>query len=128
MDAANRSNNFPAAVAGYMALLVRDPGEATQFKPKIPAGKKQGKEVIPPDSKKGGKYLVEVVVRTLNLGHPLSQGTVDSNEIWVELAARQQDRVVGRSGVLPPWREGSSSQLRLSVLATVPVRITRLSS
>jgi hypothetical protein len=23
---------------------------------KIPAGKKQGKEVIPPDSKKGGKY------------------------------------------------------------------------
>ncbi len=51
-----------------------------------------------PALKKGGKYLVEVVVRTLNVGHPLTQGTVDSNEIWVELAARQDGRVVGRSG------------------------------
>jgi tetratricopeptide (TPR) repeat protein len=46
----------------------------------------------------GGKYLVEVVVRTLAIGHPLSQGTVDSNEIWVELIARAGDRVIGRSG------------------------------
>ena len=33
-----------------------------------------------------------------------------------------------RSGVVATLRAGSSSQLRLSVLATVPVRITRLSS
>ncbi len=46
----------------------------------------------------GQKYLVEVVVRTLGVGHPLTQGTVDSNEIWVELTARQGDRVLGRSG------------------------------
>ena len=43
-------------------------------------------------------YLVEVVVRTLGLGHPFSQGTADSNEIWVELIAKAGDRVIGRSG------------------------------
>lgn len=46
----------------------------------------------------GKSYLVEVVARTLGLGHPLSQGTVDSNEIWVELIARSDGRVIGRSG------------------------------
>jgi tetratricopeptide (TPR) repeat protein len=46
----------------------------------------------------GKPYLVEVVVRTLGLGHPFSQGTVDSNEIWVELIARVGDTVIGRSG------------------------------
>ena len=46
----------------------------------------------------GGKYLVEVVVRTLAIGHPFSQGTVDSNEIWVELIASSARRVIGRSG------------------------------
>ncbi len=51
-----------------------------------------------PTLKPGKPYLVEAVVRTLGLGHPLSQGTVDSNEIWVELIARAGDRVIGRSG------------------------------
>ena len=51
-----------------------------------------------PTLKPGGKYLVDAVVRTLGLGHPLTQGTVDSNEIWVELIARDGDKVVGRSG------------------------------
>ncbi len=46
----------------------------------------------------GKSYLVETVVRTLGLGHPLTQGTVDSNEIWVELIASADGRVVGRSG------------------------------
>jgi len=36
------------------------------------------------------------------VGHPLTQGTVDSNEIWVELTARQGDRVLGRSGGIGP--------------------------
>ncbi len=55
-----------------------------------------------PTLKAGRPYLVEVVVRTLGLGHPFSQGTVDSNEIWVELVARSGDRVVGRSGGIGP--------------------------
>jgi hypothetical protein len=51
-----------------------------------------------PTLQPGKPYLVEVVVRTLGLGHPFSQGTVDSNEIWVELIAKVGDRVIGRSG------------------------------
>ncbi|WZO99514.1 multiheme c-type cytochrome [Isosphaeraceae bacterium EP7] len=46
----------------------------------------------------GKSYLVETVVRTVALGHPFSQGTVDSNEIWVELIARADGKVIGRSG------------------------------
>ena len=55
-----------------------------------------------PTLKPGRPYLVEAVVRTLGLGHPFSQGTVDSNEIWVELIARAGDRVIGRSGGIGP--------------------------
>src|SRR5262249_39808596 len=51
-----------------------------------------------PVLKPNSKYLVEVVVRTLAIGHPFSQGTVDSNEIWVELIASAAGRVIGRSG------------------------------
>jgi tetratricopeptide (TPR) repeat protein len=55
-----------------------------------------------PILKPGGKYLVEVVVRTLGVGHLFSQGTVDSNEIWVELAARSDGKVIGHSGGIDP--------------------------
>jgi tetratricopeptide (TPR) repeat protein len=55
-----------------------------------------------PTLQPGKPYLVEVVVRTLGLGHPFSQGTVDSNEIWVELIARSGDQVIGRSGGIGP--------------------------
>ena len=55
-----------------------------------------------PTVKPGGKYLVEAVVRTLGIGHPFSQGTVDSNEIWVELIASSAGRVIGRSGGMGP--------------------------
>jgi tetratricopeptide (TPR) repeat protein len=53
-----------------------------------------------PQLKPGATYLVEVVVRTLNLGHPFPQGTVDSNEIWVDFLARCGDRILGRNGAL----------------------------
>ncbi|HMC66540.1 MAG TPA: multiheme c-type cytochrome, partial [Gemmataceae bacterium] len=36
----------------------------------------------------GSTYLVEVVLRTLNVGHVFPQGTADSNEIWVDFEAR----------------------------------------
>ena len=56
-----------------------------------------------PSLKPGAKYLVETVVRTLGLGHPLTQGTVDSNEIWVELTARDANgRIIGHSGGIGP--------------------------
>ncbi len=55
-----------------------------------------------PELQPGEKYLVEAVVRTLGVGHLFSQGTVDSNEIWVELIARSGGRVIGHSGGIGP--------------------------
>jgi tetratricopeptide (TPR) repeat protein len=57
----------------------------------------------------GDRYLLELVVRTLGVGHELTQGTADSNELWVDLTVRAGDRVIGRSGALgedggvDPW-------------------------
>ena len=48
----------------------------------------------------GKSYVVEVVVRTLNLGHPLSQGTADSNEIWVDFKAASGGKEFARSGAM----------------------------
>jgi tetratricopeptide (TPR) repeat protein len=57
-----------------------------------------------PPLEPGQTYLVEVVVRTLNIGHPLTQGTADSNELWVDFTATAKektgDRIIGRSGAL----------------------------
>lgn len=49
----------------------------------------------------GQTYLVEVVVRTLGLGHHFSQGTVDSNEIWVDFQASSAGRLLAHSGGFP---------------------------
>lgn len=51
-----------------------------------------------PKLQPGVAYLAEVVIRTLNLGHHFTQGTADSNEVWVEFVARSGDRIIGRSG------------------------------
>ncbi|MEA3274792.1 MAG: multiheme c-type cytochrome [Pseudomonadota bacterium] len=62
-----------------------------------------------PQLQPGGRYLLEVVVRTLGIGHELTQGTTDSNELWLDLTVLAGDRVVGRSGSLnaegdvDPW-------------------------
>jgi tetratricopeptide (TPR) repeat protein len=58
-----------------------------------------------PALKRGHKYLLETVVRTLRLGHPLTQGTVDSNELWVDAKVSSGGRVIGRNGGLGPHRE-----------------------
>jgi tetratricopeptide (TPR) repeat protein len=58
-----------------------------------------------PALQRGKKYLLEVVVRTLKLGHPFTQGTTDSNETWVDAALTSNGRVIGRSGGLGPHRE-----------------------
>ncbi len=62
-----------------------------------------------PELQPGESYLLESVVRTLKLGHLFSQGTVDSNEIWVDVTLRSGDRIIGRSGgidetdTVDPW-------------------------
>ena len=52
----------------------------------------------PPTLVAGESYLLETVVRTLKVGHLLTQGTADSNEIWLDIEVRSGDRIVGRSG------------------------------
>ena len=46
----------------------------------------------------GETYLLDAVIRTLKMGHPLTQGTADSNELWLEVTVRDGERIVGRSG------------------------------
>ncbi len=46
----------------------------------------------------GKNYLLETVIRTLKLGHLFTQGTVDSNEVWLDVTVSSGDRVIGRSG------------------------------
>ncbi len=48
----------------------------------------------------GETYLVEIVVRTMTLGHLFTQGTADSNEVWLDVSATAGDQIIGRSGGL----------------------------
>ena len=58
-----------------------------------------------PTLQRGERYLIEAVVRTLRLGHPLTQGTTDSNELWVQASVTSGGRVIGFSGGLGPYQE-----------------------
>lgn len=57
----------------------------------------------------GQSYLLETVIRTVAMGHHFTQGTTDSNQIWLEVVATAGDRKIGRSGLLDegnvvdPW-------------------------
>lgn len=55
-----------------------------------------------PTLEPGKTYLFETAIRTLKLGHPFTQGTTDSNEVWLDVTVRSGDRVVGRSGAIDP--------------------------
>jgi len=48
----------------------------------------------------GREYLLETVIRTRKMGHTFTQGTADSNEVWVELTAESGGEIIGRSGAL----------------------------
>ncbi len=50
----------------------------------------------------GKDYLLETVLRTVRLGHLFTQGTADSNQIWVEVEVSHQGKVIARSGGLDP--------------------------
>jgi tetratricopeptide (TPR) repeat protein len=51
-----------------------------------------------PTLERGKTYLVEVVIRTLKLGHHFTQGTADSNEVWLDVKAANGQQLIGRSG------------------------------
>ncbi len=46
----------------------------------------------------GQRYLLETVIRTLKPGHLFTQGTADSNEVWLDITVSSGNRVIGRSG------------------------------
>ena len=62
-----------------------------------------------PALKPGEHYLLETVLRTLKLGHLFTQGTADSNEVWLEVTVRSGNEIIGRSGhreadgTVDPW-------------------------
>jgi len=51
-----------------------------------------------PELKPGSSYLIESVIRTLGVGHHLTQGTSDSNQLWLDVAVYDGERLIGRSG------------------------------
>ena len=62
-------------------------------------------ELIP-----GESYLLETVIRTAKMGHVFTQGTSDSNEVWMDVTVTAGDRIIGRSGgkrasdeAVDPW-------------------------
>jgi tetratricopeptide (TPR) repeat protein len=57
-----------------------------------------------PTLQPGQPYLLETVIRTLKLGHLFTQGTTDSNEIWLDVKVTSGDRVIGRSGAVDDQR------------------------
>ncbi|MDB5391684.1 MAG: putative O-linked N-acetylglucosamine transferase, family [Planctomycetaceae bacterium] len=64
-----------------------------------------GKLVAPlrpqlPTLKPGSKYLLETVIRTTKMGHVFTQGTADSNEIWLDVTVKSGDRIIGRNGAM----------------------------
>ncbi len=46
----------------------------------------------------GKKYLLESVIRTIKLGHAFTQGTSDSNQVWVEINVYNNDELIAMSG------------------------------
>ena len=50
-------------------------------------------EVVP-----GESYLLETVIRTLKMGHLFTQGTADSNEVWLDVKVTSGGQTIGRSG------------------------------
>ena len=51
-----------------------------------------------PTLKPGSQYLLETIIRTLKVGHEFTQGTVDSNEVWLEVSLTSGERLIGQSG------------------------------
>ena len=53
-----------------------------------------------PAVRPGDKLLLQAVIRTLKMGHPFTEGTADSNEVWLDVTVTSGERILGRSGAL----------------------------
>ncbi len=111
------SHQFPAANTG-VAHLVGLPGEVIEADRRMLSGalrvdlfglREKGEldgELhaplgnTPVAVQPGRDYLLEVVLRTLRIGHQLTQGTIDSNQLWVGLRMKVDGKVVAESGAI----------------------------
>ncbi len=94
-DVIEAHQQFLKGVMRVDVFGVREGGEidgalVAPLRPKVPT-------LVP-----GERYLLETVVRTLKMGHLFTQGTADSNEIWLDVTVTSGKRVIGRSGALDP--------------------------
>lgn len=48
----------------------------------------------------GATYVFDVVLRTLTLGHKFTEGTSDSNQVWLEIQLTHEDIEIASSGAL----------------------------
>jgi hypothetical protein len=46
----------------------------------------------------GSSYLLETVIRTMKMGHLFTEGTADSNQIWLHVTVTLNGKIVGESG------------------------------
>jgi tetratricopeptide (TPR) repeat protein len=109
------SHQFPAANTAIPAMLGLPPDVIEAHRKRLSNitrvdifGIKEGGTVdgklhaplgsVLPELKAGNSYLVEHVIRTLGVGHHLTQGTSDSNQLWLDIAVYDDDRLIGRSG------------------------------
>ena len=65
----------------------------------------RGELIAPLDTKQfqfeaGQQYVLDIVLRTLKMGHHLTQGTADSNQLWVEVTAGDDAGPFASSGEL----------------------------
>jgi len=58
----------------------------------------------------GRTYLLDAVIRTVTMGHLFTEGTSDSNQVWLDVTVTDGDRVIGKSGgmrepdrAVDPW-------------------------
>jgi len=56
-----------------------------------------------PELEPGKTYLLEVVVRNLGVGHEFTQGTADSNEVWLQVRLRARGDILLASGELDEY-------------------------
>jgi len=64
---------------------------------------------VTPELVPGESYLLEAVIRTVKMGHLFTQGTADSNQVWMDVEVWCGDERIGSSGstssegVVDPW-------------------------
>ena len=71
------------------------------------------------DVKPGHTYIAEVVIRTRSVGHLFTNGTTDSNQVWLSLTLNNDTDILSSSGTLDP--DGSLPQTNTHLIKSLLV-------